>query len=87
MDKIGPEKIEIEIDYVECKYCHITTFLINEYGKCPNGCPGHFFRSRLGMIVYVSYALFLEDSEHDRLPPQSFILWKAPYFDVVGPWI
>ena len=42
MDKIGPEKIEIEIDYVECKYCHITTFLINEYGKCPNGCPGHF---------------------------------------------
>lgn len=36
------DKITIEIDYAQCKYCGLVTFLVNDYGECSNGCPGNF---------------------------------------------
>ena len=34
--------IKLKISFVVCKYCSFKTYLVNDYGGCPKGCPGNF---------------------------------------------
>jgi len=36
------EWIAVKVTVCKCRYCGSQSVLINDYGDCPNHCPGYF---------------------------------------------